>query len=268
MLREFQTPGRRERHALAPSTTGINLAKRFVALLTLGAALAAPAAASDERDFLLEVPEWSLAVRGGWHFASASSDVFDFITDELTIDDDDFDGPVLAIEGARRLTPRLDVVVGMQTSGVRIDSEFRDFVDQDGFAIEQTTRLDQLPLTVGISFFPSPRGRAVGSYTWIPQPFAFYLGVGAGVTIYELEQEGSFVDFSDFTVFRDRFTSTGAAPTAYVSAGADIKLSPRFYLNLDARHTWAEADLDDDFVGFDPIDLSGLQTTAGVKVVF
>ena len=31
---------------------------------------------------------------------------------------------------------------------------------------------------------------------------------------------------------------------------------------------WADADLQQDFVGFDPIDLSGFSTTVGIVLVF
>jgi hypothetical protein len=36
----------------------------------------------------------------------------------------------------------------------------------------------------------------------------------------------------------------------------------------EGRYTWASDDLEGDFVGFDPIDLSGLRLSAGINFVF
>ena len=41
-------------------------------------------------DFLFGAPRGSIALRGNWRFAAAGSDLFDFVTRELTIDKKDF----------------------------------------------------------------------------------------------------------------------------------------------------------------------------------
>jgi hypothetical protein len=40
------------------------------------------------------------------------------------------------------------------------------------------------------------------------------------------------------------------------------------YLAVEARYAWAKTDLSQDFVGFDPIDLSGLSVTGGFNLLF
>jgi hypothetical protein len=125
-----------------------------------------------------------------------------------------------------------------------------------------------VPVTVSLSYSPGGRGRAIGNYAWIPNRYALNFGAGAGATFYELEQAGDFVDFTDLSIFTDHFTSSGWAPTVHLFTGADLKLTPRLLLNLEARYAWADDELDGDFVGFDPIDLSGLRVTTGLRVLF
>jgi hypothetical protein len=79
---------------------------------------------------------------------------------------------------------------------------------------------------------------------------------------------GDFIDFEDLTIFSDLFNSEGWTPTVHVFGGMDIKLSPRFYLAIEASYAWAESDMGEDFVDFDPIDLAGFQVTAGLQIVF
>ncbi len=60
-----------------------------------------PVARSGNPGFLLGAPRGYIGVRGNWLFVSAGSDVFDFITTQLTLDKRDFDtrtfGPELGI---------------------------------------------------------------------------------------------------------------------------------------------------------------------------
>jgi hypothetical protein len=47
-----------------------------------------------------------------------------------------------------------------------------------------------------------------------------------------------------------------------------VGLTPRWFLSVEARYLWSEADLEGDFVGFEPIDLSGLRIGAGIHFGF
>ena len=51
-------------------------------------------------------------------------------------------------------------------------------------------------------------------------------------------------------------------------AGASISVTRRLFLSLETRYAWANSPLSGDFVGFDNIDLNGLQSTVGIEVVF
>ena len=169
---------------------------------------------------------------------------------------------------ALRLKPNIDALFRVDYSYSSVASEFRDYVDMDDFPITQETMLTQVPVTAGLKFYLISPGRQVSRYAWIPRSFAPYVGGGAGFVWYRLEQEGDFVDFDDLSIFTDFFISEGWSTTVQVFGGVDIKLTPRVYLSIEALYAWADAELSQSFVDFDPIDLTGLRTTAGVEFVF
>ena len=50
---------------------------------------------SDKADFLFRVPKASFVARGGWSVASANSEIFVLVQDELTVEKGDFNAPIL-----------------------------------------------------------------------------------------------------------------------------------------------------------------------------
>jgi hypothetical protein len=141
-------------------------------------------------------------------------------------------------------------------------------VDANNLPITQTTRIEQIPLTGGVKFLLIPRGRGVGKFAWLPSAIVPYIGGGAGVLWYRLEQEGDFVDESNSEIFSDHLTSSGWAPTVYAGGGADIHVFKTAFLTLDLRYVYAKPDLNREFVSFDSLDLSGLRVTAGLQFHF
>jgi hypothetical protein len=128
-------------------------------------------------------------------------------------------------------------------------------------------------LTASIKWYVADRGRSISRFAWIPADWAPYVGAGGGVLWYVFEQDGEWVD-EDLAdpeccdIFRGTFRSDGRVPTAHLMAGADFSLGPRFLLNAEGRYLWASGSMSGDFVGFDDIDLSGFQATAGIAVRF
>jgi hypothetical protein len=162
------------------------------------------------------------------------------------------------------------VEVGLDVSYANSNtrSEFRDWVDQDDLPIEQNTRLSWVPVTATVKAYLWERGRRISQLAWIPGKWSPFIGVGGGRVYYTFKQNGDFVDFETLEIFTDTFRSSGNSGIFHVLAGAEWSLSPRFYLTGEGRYSWAEADMDSDFVGFDPIDLSGFQGTVGLALRF
>ena len=213
--------------------------------------------------FLFHVPIGTWGVRGGINLASANSDVFAFVTDQLTLDRSDFNAPAVGTNIAIRLSGANDIVLDVGYSTVSRGSEFRHWVDQNDQPIEQTTSLRRIPITLGFRHYVTSRGRSVGQFAWIPARRSLYVGLGAGIMEYKFHQVGDFIDFTTLNVFHDEFTSQDWTAVAQANAGLDLALGDFVLLNTEARYSWAKAPMSSDYVGFNRIDLSGVSVTAG-----
>lgn len=228
-------------------------------------AIALPSHAQRAGDgFLFHPPAGSWTFRAGFAYADANSDVFAFVTDQLTIDRLDFASATIGTSLAIRLSGQNDLVLDAGYSSVTHGSEFRDWVDQNDQPIEQTTSLRRIPITLGLRHYITSRGRAIGQFAWIPARRALYVSVGGGMMEYKFNQVGDFIDFNTLNVFHDQFVSQGWTPTALGAVGLDIGLGTFTMLTAEARYTWAKAPMSSDFQDFNKIDLSGPSVTAGL----
>jgi hypothetical protein len=219
-------------------------------------------------DFLFGRPNASIGIRGSWVFASAGSDLFDFVTDQLTLDKGDFNRPAFAADVAFDITARLQVEAGVEVGRMEQKSEYRDFVDNNLLPIEQTTGLSTTQIMGGVRYALTPRGRDVSRLVWVPNKVVPYVGAGAGVVYYQFRQSGDFVDFVDNSIFFESFRSQGWAPAAHVFGGVDLQVYKGLFATIQGRYTQASAELGSDFIDFDPIDLSGFRMSAGINVIF
>jgi hypothetical protein len=239
--------------------------------LVLAAALSLAGAARAQRTgdgFLFKQPTGSFGFRAGFARPNATSDVYSFLTDELTLSKSSFGGISLAGDLSFRATSRLDIVLSVGWSGSNAPSEMRHWLGPNDVPIVQSTSLQRVPLTASIKWYVTPPGRSVGRFAWVPARYAPFVGVGGGVMYYRLHEWGDYVNFKDSTIFADDFRPSGWSGTAHVFTGVDVALGPRFVLSGEARYTVARASLGNDFSGFDRIDLSGFSLTAGVAVRF
>lgn len=219
-------------------------------------------------DFLFGRPDGSLGIRGAWLFASANSDLYDFVSHHLTVDKKDFNAPMFGFDVGWSITSRVDITFGGEFSRAKKASEYRDFVDNRLLPINQETTLKERNLYGSVRLSLVPRGRSISRYAWVPRGITPYVGAGAGALWYRFEQSGDFVDFADLSVFTDYFTSSGYTPSAHVFGGTDVQLYRILFLTVEGRYVWANAKLDKDFIDFDPIDLAGFRLSTGVNVRF
>jgi opacity protein-like surface antigen len=237
-------------------------------LTLLAATVPAGGATAQGTDFLFRRPSVTVGARIGYALPRAGSEVFDFTREQLTVDKSDFNALALGGELGVRVLERLDVALGVGFEKSSTRSEFRDWVDDDDLPIEQETRFTRVPVTVGVKAYLLERGRRISRLAWIPEKWAPYLGAGAGIVWYRFEQVGDFVDFDTLEIFFDEFDSEASSPLAYVAAGLDYSLGPRWLVNGEARYSLASAAMGRDFVGFDDIDLNGFRASVGVSVRF
>ena len=240
---------------------------RDIALIAGLLLIAAPGHAQDAGDgFLFKPPSGAFTIRGGLDRANAGSDLFTFVTDELTLSRRDFHTGTIAFDVAVRLKPRAELAFSLGISRSTTPSEFRHWEDNNNQPIEQTTTFMRVPLTASLKMYLAGPGRAIGHFAWIPSRYAPFVGAGGGAMWYRFRQAGDFIDFATTNVFTDLFDSTGWAPTVHGFVGTDVSLSPRFALTGEVRYQWAKAGLGRDYAGFDRIDLSGFAATGGVSI--
>jgi opacity protein-like surface antigen len=237
----------------------------FMVVLTTTAAHAQVISSSD---FNPRKPKVFAGVQIGFSAPKAGSDVYDMMTRELTLKKSDFRAAAFGGGLGVPISSHFAIVAGFEYSRSRTKSEFRDYVEDNGDPIEQTTTLSQIPITATFRYYPGKTGEFVGSYAWIPTRLNPYIGGGGGALVYSLNQSGRFVDKSTMNIFSTTLKSEDWTPTIHIVGGIDVNLTTRIFVNGEVRYSWARANLSNAFTGFDPIDLSGVRTTGGIYFRF
>ena len=219
--------------------------------------------------FLFGAPKVSVSLRMGYAAPSASSDLFSFVTRELSLRKGDFAGFTYGMDVAMPLRPRLELVLSADISESKTTSDYREWQDTQGLPIEQTTSFARQSLAANIRYYLRPYGRSLSRLAWVPTSYAPWVSAGIGRTHYRFHQTGDFVDFANNnSVFPDTYSSSAWGFTPQVAAGVDWNLSQRTAVTMQARYLWGKADLGSDFSLFNPIDLSGLGLTGGLTIRF
>lgn len=240
-----------------------------VGMIALMAFTSAAGAQGNGKGFLFSKPVGSFSLRAGYAVANASSDVFDDATSQLTLNKGDFGAFDWGGDISYSTGDRFDLLFDGEVAKSTASSEFRDFIDNNDQPIEQTTKFKRVPLTLGLKYYLTSRGRSVSHYAWIPTKYAPYVSVGAGAMYYSFEQKGDFVDFQTLNVETLTIESSGWAPMGRGAAGLEYTVSPWLALTGEGRYVWAKATLDRDaFEGYDKIDLTGFTGTVGFRVRF
>ena len=116
----------------------------------------------------------------------------------------DFSSGSIALDVAFRVSPRMDALFSVGTARSTMNSEFRDWLDNNDQPIRQSTVFQRVPLTGSIRVYLGNPGRSIGRFAWVPKRYAPYVGAGGGVMWYQFNQDGDFVDFTTLKVFPDR----------------------------------------------------------------
>jgi hypothetical protein len=215
--------------------------------------------------FLFHAPHVRLGLRGGYALANASSDIFQFTTENLTLNKRDFSGVDVGGSVGFSVTDRIELSVDVGYSRAAKGSEFRHLIDNNDLPIEQRTTFERIPYTANAKLYLISPGERIGTTAWIPAKVSPWIGVGGGVMQYRFHQEGDFVDFQTNKVISSVYESSAVTAVVQGLAGADITLKPWIALTADARYLWAKGEPGQDFSGFDKIDLSGVSATVGLS---
>jgi hypothetical protein len=253
------------------STQELAMRTAAAAVIAMFALAPGVGAQASGKGFLFHRPVGSFAFRGGYAVANASSDVFDDATTQLTLTKGDFSGFSWGGDISYSTGDRWDLLFDAEVANSSKSSEFRNFIGTDNKPIEQTTKFERVPLTLGVKYYLTSRGRSVSEFAYVPTKFAPYVSVGAGAMYYDFEQKGDFVDFAseNLDIFNTTLESSGWAPMGRGAAGVEYSLGPWVALTGEGRYVWAKATLDPSaFEGYDKIDLNGFTGMVGFRVRF
>ena len=221
-------------------------------------------------DFLFGKPRVSVGLRALWVNPRADSDIHSFVTEQLTLERNDLRAPGLAFDLGFPVSSRVNAIAGLEYNRASASSEDRAFTEADGSPIRQETGLTQFNVTGSLELALVPRGRTIGQFAWITTPITPYVGAGGGLLWSRFEQIGDFVDSLDpeLPIFTAQLRSEGWTTNRHVYGGVDIKMTRRLQLSAEARYVWANMTMGLDFVGFEPMDLSGLRIAGGIRLLF
>lgn len=228
---------------------------RLVSLAWVAAAallLAVPAPASAQQAINLSLGGFVVTSED----ARADGDVLFANREILAFDVDDFNSGSVGLDWLFPLGEFFEIGAGVQFTNRRVPTVYDDFVNRNGNEIEQDLRLRIVPLTATVRVLPFGRSRGV-------QP---YFGGGIGLFNYRYSEVGDFVDFTDRSVFTDRFVATGNETGGVILAGIRFPIGDTWSLGGEVRYQNAKADLSTDFLG-STLDLSGVHYvfTAHIK---
>jgi Outer membrane protein beta-barrel domain len=189
--------------------------------------------------------------------ARVDGDVLFENRDILAFDVNDFNTGSVGIEWLLPVGEFLEVGAGVGFTSRTVPTVYSDFVNRDGSEIEQDLKLRIVPMSLTARVLPFGRSRAV-------QP---YLGGGLGLFNYRYSEVGDFVDFTDRSVFNDRFVATGTATGPLALAGIRFPLGDTWSLGGEVRYQKATADLSNEFLG-PKLDLGGFHYLMTVHIKF
>ena len=236
-----------------------------VALLA-ATSLLVPATARAQSDFMLKRPAATVSLYGGWAVPGEGSDLFGFAREQVTLEEGDFESPLVSAEVALRVSEHFDLTAGLDHSSRTVATEMRDWVTSDDRPIPQSTRFTRTRFHAGARAYLLPRGRSISRFAWVPTRWSPYVGGGIGVTRFEFEQVGDFVDYETLDIFADQLEAVGDGFTPHALAGVQLSLTPRILLRGEYRYIWGSGSPDStDYYDFQDVDLSGSAVVIGAS---
>ena len=242
--------------------------------LALAATVPGQVGAQSRADYRFGRPKATLTVRVGAVRPQASDGVFAATGSDgrrlLTLGSDAFLGAGFGADVGVPISQQWELQFSATTSARRVESEYRDFVDNRDLPIEQASRLRRVPLSVGVRYNLVPAGRTISRLAWVPRKLVPYLAAGAGAMYYRFQQEGDFVDFqsTSLDVFSARLEGKGWAPLGYGAAGLTWSVLPSVAINTELRYDHSRTPIQGDYTGFGNTTLSGLGLSTGLQFRF
>lgn len=189
----------------------------------------------------------------------ARNDLFRDDSELYTVQGSDWRGVLGGVQLNMKLARNLELGLAVDGYGRTVHTAYRDYERPSGRDIQQSLKLDIVPIGVELRLTPTRRSARLS-------PF---VGVGGDLLYWKYEEFGDFVRFSDprLPVVEDSFVAEGVAPGFHVSGGLRFAVTDDIGVVGQARYQWGKADMGDDFRG-NKLDLTGASVTAGINIRF
>lgn len=243
--------------------------RTLLSLIALMLLLPVCAAAQDDDDEWFPLQEGSVSFRVGGFFPRGESDIWDQNLSDFTFELKDFNSFMFGVEVNWFMNRYITLGLAVDAYSKSVNTEYRDYVDSNDNPIYQKLKLTLVPITATVKFTPLGNGspgyggeRGSGIVPWI--------GGGLGIYGFTYEETGDFIDFgNDMEIISGTFiTDEEAAVGFHVAAGLVVPIGLTWDIFAEARYSWVEGELSEDFLGFDPIDLGGASFCGGVSYRF
>jgi opacity protein-like surface antigen len=221
----------------------------LAAVLALGAALPAQAGSLDLR-------------LGAFLPRADTGKTNDLFTDDAalyTVEKKDWRDFTGGIQLNVKLVRNVELGIGVDGYEQTLQTEYREYERDSGRAIQQSLKLEIVPISVELRLTPTSRRARV----------APFIGAGVDLFAWKYEEFGDFIKFSDpaLPVVEDSFISEGVSPGFHVSGGIRFGVTDDIGVTAQGRYQWGSADMGDDFRG-NKLDLSGASLSVGLNFRF
>ena len=191
--------------------------------------------------------------------ARVDGDVLFADLDSLAFDVKDFNGATVTGEYLVGLSNYLEAGFSAGFYQHSVNSVYRNTVNANGSEIEQELKLRIVPLTATVRFLPLGHGSV--------EP---YVGGGIGAFRWKYTETGDFVDFSDNSIFHDKFIADGTAFGPVVVGGIRFPFADMWDVGGEYRYQWADGDTKPAESGLlgSKIDLGGWNAALTLHVRF
>lgn len=231
--------------------------RRARLILTVGIVLLAGASSVRAQGLDLRIGGFFPRTQESW-FQEVAFDLFN-------VSKSDFRGVYGGAEYNTVLARNVELGFSVDGYSRAVGSFYRDYTRPSGGEIEQTLKLEMVPVGLTLRFVPTGKRASI----------APYVGGGVDAVFYKYEEYGDFIDFydPDLAIYSDHFKDSGTAFGAHVVAGIRVYVNRDFAIVGEGRYQWAKKDMGEDFVSPEPgftntLDLSGPSFTLGVHVRF
>jgi hypothetical protein len=178
---------------------------------------------------------------------------------DFTGDAESFEDVNGGISYVRYLGPRLGLAVSGNFYEATEPQHYLNYVDGSGREIFHDTTFGLANFNLGLLLHLARRDAAI-----VP-----YVGAGAGLYLWNLQEEGDFIDFpSGGEIFSANFEDDGATFGHYLQVGLEVPIAQNWSVFADARWERADDELNGDFDGLGNIDLSGRSLSLGASLSF